>query len=208
MNLNSRIFDSIRIQPADDPVAGPEERRCDRPGCRKVGEYRAPKGRQRDGEFWRFCLDHVREYNSTYNYFKDMDDDAISAYQKDALTGHRPTWVMGQNAAPAREQRRARPTRPEDFAWSDPHGTFGLGGFDPRRRRSAVDEGPAIGNAARKSYETLGVEPGAPKAEIRARYKELVKRLHPDTNGGDRSREEQLQAVIRAYKTLQAAKLT
>lgn len=205
MNLNSRIFDRIRIQPADDPVAKPGERRCDHPGCARAGEYRAPKGRNRDGQFWHYCLDHVREYNSTYNYFKDMDDDAISAYQKDALTGHRPTWTMGQNAAPARERDRA--ARAEDFVWSDPHGAFGLGGFDPRRRRGPVQEAPTVGNAARKSYETLGVEIGAPKDEVRARYKELVKRLHPDTNGGDRSREDQLQAVLRAYKTLQAAKL-
>ncbi|WP_342360385.1 J domain-containing protein [Terrarubrum flagellatum] len=207
MNLNSPLFDSIRIKPADDPVAKPDERRCEHKGCANAGRYRAPKGRNNDGQFWRFCLEHVRAYNSTYNYFKDMDDESISAYQKDALTGHRPTWTMGQNAAPARERRRARATRPEDFVWNDPHGTFGLGGFDPRRRRAPIDEGPAIGNAARKSYETLGVEPGAPKEEIRARYKELVKRLHPDTNGGDRSREDQLQAVLRAYKTLQAAKL-
>lgn len=205
MNLNSRIFDSIRINPADDPIAKPEEPRCDHPGCARAGQHRAPKGRQREREFWRFCLEHVREYNASYNYFKDMDDDTISAYQKDALTGHRPTWTMGQNAAPARE-RRSRAARPEDFVWRDPFGTFDMGGFDPRQRRKA-EEQPAIGNAARKSYETLGVEAGAPKAEIRARYKELVKRLHPDTNGGDRSREEQLQAVLRAYKTLQAAKL-
>ncbi|MET0606277.1 MAG: J domain-containing protein [Beijerinckiaceae bacterium] len=206
MNLNSRLFDRIRIKAADDPVAKPDEPRCDRAGCANAGLYRAPKGRNRSG-FWRYCLDHVREYNSTYNYFKDMDDDAVAAYQKDALTGHRPTWVMGQNAAPAKERRRAKAARPEDVAWQDPHGTFGLGGFDPRRRRPAAEEGPAIGNAARKAFETLGVEPHTPKAEVRARYKELVKRLHPDTNGGDRSREEQLQAVIRAYKTLQAAKL-
>ena len=40
---------------------------------------------------------------------------------------------------------------------------------------------------------------------IKARYKELVKRLHPDANGGDRSSETRLQDVIVAYKTLMSA---
>lgn len=210
MNLNARIFDRIRIKPADDPVAKPDERRCDHKGCRNAGLYRAPKGRDREGEFFLFCMDHVREYNAKYNYFKDMDDSDIQAWQKDALTGHRPTWKMGQNAAPLKDgAKRRRSAKPEDMDWADPLGAFHAAGFTPRgQRRSRIhEEAPVIGNAARKSYEALGLEPGAAKAEVSARYKELLKRLHPDVNGGDRSTEAKLQEVIRAHKTLKAAGL-
>ena len=54
-------------------------------------------GRLREGQYFCFCLDHVREYNATYNYFNGMSDEAVLRYQKDALTGHRPTWKMGAN---------------------------------------------------------------------------------------------------------------
>ena len=54
-------------------------------------------GRLREGQYFCFCLDHVREYNATYNYFNGMTDEAVRLYQKEALTGHRPTWKMGAN---------------------------------------------------------------------------------------------------------------
>jgi len=66
---------------------------------------------------------------------------------------------------------------------------------------------PRVGNASRKALDTLGLEPGADKAAVKARYKELVKRLHPDANGGDRSREEQLRAIINAYNYLRTTGL-
>jgi curved DNA-binding protein CbpA len=55
------------------------------------------------------------------------------------------------------------------------------------------------------ALETLGLEQDAEPAAIRARYADLVKRLHPDSNGGDRSYETQLMKVIRAYQTLKSA---
>jgi hypothetical protein len=65
-----------------------------------VGSHRAPKGRGQERDYWHFCLAHVREYNQSYNFFSGMSDDAVARYQKDALTGHRPTWKMGANAGP------------------------------------------------------------------------------------------------------------
>ena len=59
--------------------------------------HRAPKGRDREGQYFNFCVDHVREYNKSYNYFTGMGDDDVRSYQKDSLTGHRPTWKMGVN---------------------------------------------------------------------------------------------------------------
>ena len=70
-------------------------------GMRERATHRAPKGRHREREYWRFCLDHVREYNQSYNFFSGMSDDAVARYQKDALTGHLPTWRMGWSAATA-----------------------------------------------------------------------------------------------------------
>ena len=87
--------------------------------------HRAPKGRDREKEYWRFCLEHVREYNNSYNFFAGMSDDAVSQYQKDALIGHRPTWKMGANGGKGRKGNsrrrscgRARSRRRRRSGWT------------------------------------------------------------------------------------------
>ena len=92
MKLDSPIFDRIRVKPEQERTpraAGPT---CDHPGCRALATHRAPKGRAHEQEYWRFCLEHVRAYNQSYNYFAGMSQDDVLAYQRDAVVGHRPTW--------------------------------------------------------------------------------------------------------------------
>ena len=96
----SKFFDSIRI----NKRSAKQETRvreaaapCEWPDCKNKGSHRAPKGRDNSREYWHFCLDHVREYNQSYNFFSGMNAEAVARYQKDALTGHRPTWKMGAN---------------------------------------------------------------------------------------------------------------
>ncbi len=200
MNLNSRLFDKIRIA-ADEPAAeaAPEVRRCDHKGCRQAGEFRAPKGRGHEGEFYFFCLEHVKEYNARYNYFNGMSDDAVAAYQKEAVIGHRPTWKLGVNGHAMRGQAGRKGAGPEGLR--DPFSLFGDRTDDARKEREAER---AIGNAERAALAKLDLEPRAEKALVKSRYKELVKRLHPDANGGDRSREERLQEIIKAYNYLKS----
>src|ERR1043165_10279957 len=95
MKFDSPLFDRIRVKPGEDRRARAEGPCCDWKGCGNTATHRAPKGRMRENEYWRFCLDHVREYNHSYNYFAGMTDDAVATYQKDALTGHLPTWKLG-----------------------------------------------------------------------------------------------------------------
>ena len=181
MNLNSPFFDRIRTRRKAEPTGGRAGPACAHPGCQSVGEFRAPMGRLREGQYFCFCLDHVREYNATYNYFHGMSDED-ARYQKDAVTGHRPTWKMGA----ARRRRR--------------HSAI----------RSIVTPGPGAARAprhgvvARKALHVLGLDDDAGPAEIKGRYKELVKRLHPDANGGDRSNEDRLREIINAYNVLRS----
>jgi hypothetical protein len=108
MDLNSPLFDRIRIKPQCDEPREAEGPVCERPGCKALGAFRAPKGRSQEGRYFQFCLEHVREYNASYNYFAGMTDAAVAAYQKDAMIGHRPTWAMGVNGA-VRPPRAERP---------------------------------------------------------------------------------------------------
>jgi len=203
MKFDSPLFDRIRVKPDEDRRARAEAPACDWPGCRTAATHRAPKGRLREGEYWRFCLDHVREYNASYNFFAGMSDDAVVRYQKDAITGHRPTWKMGVNG------RKAGPGSGlygEDGA-VDPFGVFreiGTGGpWRPGFERPAPER-RTVRNAERKAFGVLGLETDAASTDIKARFKALVKRHHPDANGGDRSCEDRLRDIIQAYNYLKS----
>ena len=201
MNINSRLFDSIRIgaSEAEAPLES-DAPRCDHPGCARGGEFRAPKGRGREGQFFRFCMEHVKAYNATYNYFAGMDDAALAAYQKQEEIGHRPTWKLGVNSKAARMAQKGRVAN--GGAGPDLSDAFNL--FGARRAQQAARQEPRVGVLAMKALETLGLDDSADSAAIKARYKELVKRFHPDANGGDRSREGTLQEILKAYQQLKS----
>ena len=195
MKFDSPLFDRIRVKPAEDRRRNADAPCCDWKGCGNTATHRAPKGRTRENEYWRFCLEHVREYNHSYNYFSGMGDDAVLKYQKDAITGHRPTWKMGTGNHPG-------PEFGTDAA-RDPFNVFRE--FGARTKSAPVEPPRAIRNAERKALHELGLEVGADKAEIKARFKLLVKRHHPDANGGDRAMEDKLREIIQAYNYLKSA---
>jgi curved DNA-binding protein CbpA len=202
MKFDSPLFDRIRVKPSEDRRHESDGPCCDWPNCSHAATHRAPKGRNREREYWRFCLDHVREYNQSYNFFAGMSDDAVARYQKDALTGHRPTWKLGAVGGAGRSRAKSRAYA--EGLGSDPFdilrefGAAGASGAQPNGE--AERRGPR--NAERRALYVLGLEEGAQRAEIKARFKELVKRHHPDANGGDRGSEDRLREIIEAYNYL------
>ena len=108
MKFDSPLFDGIRVKPENDrrKKVGPK---CQWTGCKNEAKHRAPKARGGDKEYWSFCLNHVRQYNQQYNFFSGMSDDDVRAYQKDSLTGHRPTWKMGTGNHPGPDGSRGDP---------------------------------------------------------------------------------------------------
>jgi hypothetical protein len=211
MDLNSPLFDRIRIRPSCDEPRATQEPSCERPGCTAVGPFRAPKGRGQEGKYWRFCLDHVREYNQSYNYFAGMSDAAVAAYQKDAVIGHRPTWTMGANGAgrtagagPGAGPGADSPVR--DWEYADPLGILRSAGVE-QKARAAEPRRPRYSGPVRHALDVMGLDETATPAAIKAQYKTLVKRFHPDAHGGDRGFEERLRDIIKAHDTLKAAGL-
>lgn len=201
-------FVDIRVKKsgAEAPSHGPEahepgEPRCDHVGCARSGDHRAPKGRDRANEYWHFCREHVTEYNKRWNYFAGMSDAELADYRKREEIGHRPTWSFRAGRA---DQLSSAGKGLRGGRRADPFGMFGNGE-------------PAVDGAARPSrrltrlqtlaLEVMSLDEKAGAAEIRTRYAELVKRWHPDSNGGDRSAEAQLQRVIKAYQTLKGSGL-
>jgi hypothetical protein len=132
-----------------------------------------------------------------------MSDDAVAKFQKDAVTGHRPTWKLGQNGKQPGQPRAASGRFSAFNGAADPFGVFtevggGAPGTEPPRQHRTIR------NAERKALDALGLESDAKAPDIKARFKLLVKRHHPDANGGDRSCEDRLREIIQAYNYLKS----
>ena len=214
MKTPSKYFDQIRVagnkRAKTDSPRPAEHAPCEWKGCTKPGAHRAPKGRGRDGEFFLFCVEHVRQYNATYNYFDGMSDGEVEDFRKDALTGHRPTWKVGSNggAYGKRDGAGAGDEPMKDTTGSasrqkDPHAFFA---FRARQAREEAKEARRkLRPLEKKALETLQVKETATKVEMKARYKALVKEHHPDANGGDPRSAEKLREIIQAYNLLKQA---
>jgi hypothetical protein len=207
-------FVDIRVRP---PKAGeekaaredvnhlkPGEHRCEWPGCPSKATARAPKSREMMNEHYWFCQPHAGEYNKNWDFFAGMSEGEVAAAQAARATGERPTWEFKAS----RLSREAAA-----FAAKMPGGA-GAGAYaDPLGVFSGVHAGapktPArrLGRLETKALEELDLDERADSNAIRVRYLELVKRFHPDSNGGDRSTEQKLTKVLKAYKTLKTAKL-
>jgi hypothetical protein len=206
MTTDSPLFDRIRVKPDQDRRLRAELPACQWPRCSAPATHRAPKGRLRASEYWRFCLEHVREYNNSYNFFAGMSEDAIAKYQKEAVTGHRPTWKIGSvGGTTRRDSRRSADFRASGWAAEDPFALFGDGTARWSGQARRAPEGRTILNAQRRALGVLGLEADAKRADIKTRFKVLVKRHHPDANGGDRTSEERLREIIQAYNYLKSA---
>jgi hypothetical protein len=148
----------------------------------------------------------VREYNKSYNYFSGLPDEEVVKHQKDDTTGHRPTWFIGVNSW-SRNRGARNGARgggfTHRFGTYDPFGLFA----DRAAKTGAGTPERPLKRLERKCLRQLNLEDSATKSDIKARFKELVKRLHPDHNKGDRASEDKLREVIQAYNYLRRAGL-
>ena len=178
---------------------GGRSRLCEWPGCRDHGEFRAPgpRGSSFDGpgQYRWFCLDHVRQFNAGYDWFDGMSPDEILAAQHPVHGWDRQTRAFSPTAGIDTAPRWA------DFA--DP--LEAIARRAKARRPAERADGKVFTPDQRHALDLLGLEIDTDRRALRKRYSELVHALHPDRNGGDRSSEKRLQAVVEAYQLLRKA---
>jgi hypothetical protein len=165
--------------------------KCAVPGCVAPGEFKAPlQPANFDGPgTWRFlCLEHVREHNSKYNYFEGMSPEQIQDAQSPLAGWERPSRRFAANGADP-------PPTWSDF--SDP-----LDAISQRFRLNRDRAQSRFSRPERRALSVLGLGEDADRHSVRKRYSSLVRRFHPDKNGGDRSHEARLGEVIEAYQLL------
>ncbi|QYK40098.1 MAG: J domain-containing protein [Paracoccaceae bacterium] len=168
------------------------DRPCDFAGCREPGQFRAPKSPERLDEYFWFCKDHVREYNLKWNFFQGTTDEEFQAFLNTDRVWGRATQPFGKRPDEGRVWSR--------LGVDDPVGILGEKATkNPGPTSSATRKLPPT---ERKALEILDARDTWTRTEIRKQYKSLVKDLHPDMNGGDRSDEDRLQEVVWAWDQL------
>ncbi|MCS6855741.1 MAG: J domain-containing protein [Elioraea sp.] len=169
-----------------DPRAEPATRACDSPGCPGAGAFRAPKSRDALDQYWWFCLDHVRDYNRSWDYYKGMTPEQIEAEIRRDTTWRRPSWPLGRLGA-------------LQEALADPLGLLTRARARPQPRR---DEAPA---ELRRPLAVLGLAWPATREDVKRRYKHLALAHHPDRHGGAPEAEEKLKEINAAYAAVMRA---
>lgn len=169
-----------------------EARVCASVGCAEPAKFRAPRSRERLVDHIWLCLEHVRAYNKAWDYYAGMSVTEIEAHVRADTTWRRPSWPFGTGKGGGRACPR------------DPFDLF------PGEQRPSCDRGErlfAADPAERRALDVMDLSPPVTAETVKLRYKELVKQLHPDVNGGDKRAEERLKLVNDAYRTLSAARI-
>ena len=206
-NYRPRLGFDIRVKPPSKSKekppawAKPEDKACEKEGCEEQAACSLPKSpREPRTRIW-YCLAHAREHNKSWNYFDGMSAAEAKAAREANIYGDRPTWSMGKND---RARAAANAKGPADM--SDAFGVLGKNAAPAAAAQGKYREGKKLTKMQEKAFDTLALPFTAPSSEIRQRYAELVRRFHPDSNGGDRSAEEQLNDVVKAHSILKKAR--
>ena len=166
--------------PLDNDGTESGTKRCAADGCIAEGIYPAPKSRHELRNYLWFCLDHVRAYNKSWNYYEGLQGAALEAEIRRATTWERPTWKFATG-------------KPGEEMFDD---SFSLFEFenredDQQRRKLTPEE--------RRAWQIMRMKPIADLEQLKKQYKQLAKENHPDRNGGDEKAEERLKEINLAF---------
>ncbi len=163
--------------------------RCAADGCLQEGKYPAPKSRSALRDYLWFCLEHVREYNKSWNYYEGLQGAALEAEIRRATTWERPSWKFATG-------------QPSENSFEDPFGLFNFENrdSDPAARKVPPEE--------KHAWKILQLSPVTDIDIVKKQYKRLVKQNHPDKNGGDAAAEERLKDINLAYSLIRKSLAT
>lgn len=166
------------------------KKECDFPGCENVGEYPAPKGEESENltkpERWLwFCLEHVRFFNSTWDFGKRMTSEELDEWRRKDETWHRPSWPFSADM-------------PKD--WSN------LKYDDPFNLFSESSPPKKLDSDTTNALNLLGLSYPYTNAELKKQYRILAKKYHPDLNKNNQGAEDKLKEINKAYLLLQKEK--
>ncbi|GAP24236.1 J domain-containing protein [Gluconobacter japonicus] len=183
---------------AFDPDPEAPDQTCDHPGCTERAGYRAPRGRDALRSYFWFCLDHVREYNSRWDFYRGMTPGQIEAHLRADTSWQRPSWKLGTGTANKAEFNEEDILDPLDILGASRRNRAERAKESARQRAAA--SGPP--EPLRQPLATLDLSWPVSLDDVKTRYRALARRHHPDANIGDQKAEERFKAIGAAYSVL------
>lgn len=204
-NYKPRLGFDIRVKPPGKQKkavawADPTDQGCAAPDCKEKAACSLPKSPREPRERVWLCMAHARDHNRSWNYFDGLSEGEALKVREASQYGDRPTWSMGKND---RARAAANARGPADL--EDAFGVFGKEAKVQADTRGNYRGGKRLTKLQVAAFDTMALPYSAAASDIRRRYAELVRRFHPDSNGGDRSAEEQLSEVVKAHTILKKA---
>src|SRR5262247_1592880 len=166
----------LLFDPTLDPAADPPVRLCDHPGCIAGGDFRAPKSRLDLHDYYWFCLEHVRAYNSAWNYYAGMSDGEVEAEIRHDTVWQRPSWRLGARHGPGYTARI------RDYFGVFSEGPEASPHSGRRNGKPASEVAQRALSAREQALAVFEIEPPFTPVRLKARYKVLVKLHHPDAH--------------------------
>ncbi len=165
-------------------------KKCDKNNCNEKGEYKAPKSRLMLNQYYFFCLEHIKEYNKSWDFYKGLSVSQIETSMREDTIWNRPSWPLKGNPYKVIEQIN-------EF-FSDE--------FNPGEEKNKYFQNKILdGNLTseeNKALSTLKLNLPISLEKIKKNYKKLVKIFHPDVNGNNKKAEEKFKEINQSYKTL------
>ena len=168
-------------------------RECDKIDCKQKGEFRAPKSRKNLNEYYFFCLDHVKEYNKSWDFYRGLTVNQIENSMREDTIWNRPSWPLKGNPYKVIEQINNL----YDDKINDLNLNYDSSDFFKNKifnKRFTTEENKALSILNIKLPVTL--------EKIKKNYKKLVKIFHPDVNGNNKNAEEKFKEINKSYKII------
>jgi hypothetical protein len=138
-------------------------------------------------------VSHAREYNKSWNYYDGMSDDDVEADVRNDTIWQRSTWRLGTNGSANFEST---------VCFNSIHDPFDiLYNMQPKSGHHSSNEIIYSSEQAR-ALTIFGLDRPGDATNIKQRYKELVKRHHPDANRLGMNSDEKIKDVNKAYEIL------
>ena len=168
-------------------------RKCDKDDCNKKGEFKAPKSRLLLNEYYFFCIEHIKEYNKSWDFYKGLNVNQIENSMRDDVIWNRPSWPLKGNPYKIIEQINTYFSENlEEFA-DDKNNTQYF-------RNKLLDE--QLTMEENKALSNLNLKLPLSLEKIKKNYKKLVKIFHPDVNGNNKIAEDKFKEINKSYKIL------
>ena len=167
-------------------------KKCDKVDCNEKGKFKAPKSRILLNEYYFFCLEHIKEYNKSWDFYKGLSVNQIESSMREDIIWNRPSWPLKGNPYKVIEQIN------NFFSEDIEH--LNYENKDSYFKNKLIDEN--LTEEEDKALSILSLKLPLTLEKIKKNYKKLVKIFHPDVNGNDKKAEEKFKEINKSYKLI------